>query len=85
MSIGLFIGAQLDWHHIHFSLVAGVLFIATGIATMLWQYSMASVSPATTQQLAIVASHHYPQVTMRYKLAGLVFTLLTFALVLSFW
>ncbi|QQD18851.1 sodium/solute symporter [Spongiibacter nanhainus] len=77
----LFIGAQLGWHNIHFTLVAGLLFVLTILAIYLWQASDASRASAAREAAPI---RHGETVSGALKISALLLAVATAVLVWFF-
>lgn len=83
VSAGWFVGTQLGWLHVHFSIVAGVLLGITALAAWIWQ-RLDGVGPEATQLAAVDPAHATPQSTpVRWGAAAL--TAITAAVVIAFW
>jgi len=87
VSIVMFVGAQMEWHGIHFTIVAGILCLVTGIATAFWQMALQKTarSTPTTRQLADVRQVALRDVSTPVRVGAVLVTLLTGAVVLAFW
>lgn len=84
LSVVAFIGAQYQWHTVHFSIVAGVLFFATILITILLQLFLLDKKMVQNQRLQSVSCSALQELTPRLLIQiGLVF-LITLGLVMSF-
>lgn len=81
VSAVLFLGAQLGWHDIHFTLVAGLLFVITVATIYAWQ---AVTTRATTKTLAEVSVASDEPVSGSLKLSALALTITTAVMVWIF-
>ncbi|MAD46528.1 MAG: Na+/glucose cotransporter [Oceanospirillaceae bacterium] len=83
MSVLLFIGAQLGWHSIHFTIVAGILFALTLLAIVIWQWLLKT--PTDAAQAAMTAQQPADLPVKAVRTGAVVLTLLTLLLVVAFW
>lgn len=85
-SLLLFVGAQLGWHDIHFTLVAGLLFVVTGVLALIWQLLLpgGSYQPDSTQ-LSVVDPEAHHSVSASIKRGALAITGITAMIVIAFW
>lgn len=82
ISLVLFISAQLDWHRIHFTIVAGLLFALTVLVIYLFQW-LSAQKPRQTQ-LEITSQQAVP-ISAKNKIMAALITLLTLAMLILFW
>ncbi|NVB40049.1 sodium/solute symporter [Pseudenhygromyxa sp. WMMC2535] len=80
----LFVGAQLGWHEVHFTIVAGGLFALTVAAIFAWQ-ALAKLPAASPEQRAAVARASYTPAPSPVRVGAIVLTAATLGLVLAFW
>jgi SSS family solute:Na+ symporter len=81
LSLVVFIAAQLGWHAVHFTIVAGLLCAATALLTMFWHLLEPSVSAGSSKLVVGRARESLPPAlrTAAYVLIGITL-LLVFAL-----
>ena len=83
----MFIGAQLGWHEIHFSIVAGLLFVVTGLLAVVWQVILngnAAFKP-DADHLSVVSLVAYRDLSLTVRVGAVVVAGLTAVLVIGFW
>ncbi|TGD74370.1 Na+/glucose cotransporter [Mangrovimicrobium sediminis] len=78
-----FVGAQLGWHDIHFTIVAGILFAFTLVCIYTLQ-QMPGFAPALSAQVSAVRRRDGEALPARLRLGILALTVLTLALVFAF-
>ncbi len=83
LSLISFIGAQLGWHSVHFTIVAGLLFAATLIFTIAWQAFLGGTPSA--DQLLSTQQQVNTRPSRSVKAGALVLTTLTALLIIAFW
>ncbi len=83
LSAGWFVATQLGWLHLHFSIVAGLLFLITLGLAAVWQVALGGRPEAA--RLASVGQSTLPALPRALRVAAIGVTLATLALVLSFW
>lgn len=83
LSAGWFVATQLGWLHLHFSIVAGLLFLVTLGLAAVWQLVLGGRPEAA--RLASVDQSTLPALPRALRLAAIGVTLATLVLVLSFW
>ena len=83
ISLAWFVATQLGWLHLHFSIVAGLLFALTLIAAFAWQALLSGTpSPASLASVDQAGAPRLPA-GLRWACAGA--ALLTLWLVVAFW
>lgn len=80
----VFIAAQLGWHQLHFTIVAGLLFAFSLVAIIACQYLPDADRP-TAAQLASAAQGQGLRLSLAVRIGALLLTLATLALVVAFW
>ncbi len=78
-----FVATQIGWLHIHFSIVAGLLFAITLVLAAFWQW-VDGVRPLPAQ-CAVVDQAAVPALPSNLRGLAFLLTLLTLAMVLAFW
>lgn len=84
VSLVVFIAAQLAWHSVHFTIVAGLLFVLTVILILVLQKFTAAVG-ASDEQIAYTARTAQPPLSPRLTAQILFLTGLTLFIVALFW
>lgn len=84
VSVFGFTGYQLGWHSVHFTIMAGVLFTISILASLVLQ-RWVFTRPPLERQIAVTAQRHAPAVSLLVKIGSLVLTLVTAAIVFTFW
>ncbi|MBR9909781.1 MAG: sodium/solute symporter [Gammaproteobacteria bacterium] len=84
VSLVTFVAAQLGWHSVHFSIVAGLLFFFTLAVIVLLQY-VPGAGMASSAQVAVVAQGQGARVSARARLGIALVTAMTVLLVIAFW
>jgi len=84
VSLIVFIAAQLGWHSVHFTIVAGLLFVLTVVLVLVLQ-TITGVAGATEAQVAYTTRKSLPPISP--KLTGQVVALavLTLLIIALFW
>jgi SSS family solute:Na+ symporter len=78
-----FVGSQLEWFTLHFTIVAGVLFALTVLIAHGWQWALNE--PPGERALAAVGRRGLPALPRAQRAGAIVLTLLTLAIVVAFW
>lgn len=78
-----FVATQLGWLHLHFSIVAGLLFVITLVLAWAWQAALGGRPDAT--RLASVDQSALPALPRALRVAAIGVTLATLGMVLAFW
>jgi SSS family solute:Na+ symporter len=81
LSLGWFIATQLGWLQVHFTIVAGILFAATGAAAYAWQLL---APPPASASLEAVANRSPRGLPRDVLIGAIAVTLLTLLLVVAF-
>lgn len=84
VSAALFAGAQLGWHEIHFTIVAGLLFAITLGLIVLWQ-CLPGASLPSAAQIDTTAQRNAEPVAPAIKTGALGLVILTTLMVVAFW
>lgn len=84
LSAALFGAAQLGWHQLHFSIVAGLLFAFSLLAILACQVLPGADQPSAAQ-LASTAQGQGERLSKGVRIGAMLLTLATAALVLAFW
>lgn len=84
VSLVVFVGAQLAWHSVHFTIVAGLLFVLTVVLILLLQ-SFGNAVEASEAQVAFTARKNLAPVSPRLTVQMLSLAVLTLAIVALFW
>jgi len=82
ISMLLFIAALADWHSIHFTIVAGILFAATLLAIFCWRHLLQET--VADKQADVVSQQYGDQPVRKVKTGALLLVALTALLVISF-
>ncbi|WP_345423622.1 sodium:solute symporter family transporter [Halioxenophilus aromaticivorans] len=87
ISLAFFLGAQLGWHNIHFTIVAGLLFALTLVATLAWQgwINRGTTITTTDAQWQTVDTRNAQPVALPVKIGIVTLLVATACLVLAFW
>ncbi|GAB3372740.1 sodium/solute symporter [Spongiibacter taiwanensis] len=80
LAAAVFVAAQLGWHHIHFTVVAGLLFAATGVMILLLSQVLDNADTAT-----IAKPEQLPRPSGSVTIAAAVVVLATMLVVGWFW
>ena len=83
ISAAWFTATQLGWLHVHFTIVAGILFAITLIAAYLWQ-ALNGLAPATQAQIGAIALAERPTVPRDVLIGAAAVTLATAVIVFIF-
>ncbi|WP_317929270.1 sodium:solute symporter family transporter [Halioxenophilus sp. WMMB6] len=84
LSASIFLLAQMGFVTLHFTIVAGLLFITTTIIILLLQHIF-RLMPASSNQLAAVSSQSTTHLSHKEKLTLLILTGATVLIVIAFW
>src|SRR5690606_20416379 len=84
ISAAWFVATQLGWVELHFTIVAGVLFVATILAAHGWQSTAGAHRAPRPEQLAAMHRTGKPLPSAATRRVALLLTLLTIGLVTAF-
>lgn len=84
ISAAVFVAAQLGWHELHFTIIAGLLFAASVALILVAQY-LGSTPEAAAEQGRVMGPSAYTPVSRGVRVGALILTVLTAALVVCFW
>jgi SSS family solute:Na+ symporter len=78
-----FVGSQLEWFTLHFTIVAGVLFALTLLIAYGWQWALNE--PPGETALQTVSRRGLPALPRAQRAAAILLVLMTLAMVVAFW
>lgn len=84
LAVIAFAGAQLGWHSIHFTIIAGCLFVVSVLLMLGLQYCLPATSRADMQQISVVSRHPADYLSTKLKFSVLLLVAITVLLVIIF-
>ena len=79
-----FAGYQLGWHQVHFTIMAGLLFLFSVAVIVSLQRWMFKTLPGEAQ-VSVTAQRYAPAVSGQVKIGSLLLTAITTGIVIAFW